>query len=301
MARTVVCLFILVTVAACQTTRSFDAGKRVTQNLVILAEDGDRDSIHGNNQINRRVLNVLSTQISEYGFNVFDETAISFNRAPKTTNRRSNEELLESARSFDRPLIDTIVFFTVFTESRKKAHTNEIGVRIIARLVNTRSGQILGTFELTEESNLDPNCIGDCYAERVGDMAVILGREVADILGQKLSLRFSHEPIYRGDESSIRGITMTFEEFNVFETEDIKSYLKIFSGYKSYQLLSSFHRHMELWYETSISHSKLKQNLNRMFTELEIKARITYSGNSYKIRRIIPPSSALRRAPNYRW
>ena len=301
MARTVVCLCILITVAACQTTGSFDAGERATHNLVILAEDGDRDSIHGNNHINRLVLNALSTQISEYGFNVFDETAISFNRRPKTTNRRSYGELLESARSFDRPLIDTVVFFTVFTGSRKEAHTNEIRVRVIARLVNTRSGQILGTFELAEESNLAPNCIGDCYAERVSDMAVILGREVADVLGQKLSLRFSREPAYHGDESSVRGVTMTFEEFNVFEREDIKSYLKIFSGYKSYQLLSSFHRHMELWYETSISHSKLNRNLNRMFTELEIKARVTYSENSYKIRRIIPPSSALRRAPNYKW
>jgi hypothetical protein len=294
-------LFVLLAVSACQTSGQFDAGARGSHAILIMAEDGDTGSVSRDNRVSRRVLNELSSQISGYGFSVFDETALTFNRNRQGRSRRSDAELIDIARSINRPPIDTIALFTIYTDSRLRPHTRKLRVRVAARLLDAKSGRRLGNFEVSEEGNVHPNCSGPCYAETVGDVAKILGREVADVLSQKLDVRFSRGPGRRGDDGLVRGLTLTFDNFSVVEMQDIQDYLEIFSGYRSHRPIASFHRHVEIWYESSIPHSKLRRNLDRMFEELGIQARIAFQGDAYNIRQIRVPVRARRKAPAFRW
>ena len=41
-----------------------------------------------------------------------------------------------------------------------------------------------------------------------------------------------------------------------------------------------------MWYESSIGTAKLQRNLTRMLEELDMRARISFSGNEYNVRQI---------------
>ena len=239
-------LFVLLVVSACETSGQFDAGARGSHAILIMAEDGDPGTISRDNWVSRRVLDELYSQISGYGFSVFDETALTFNRNRQGRSRRSDAELIDIVRSINRPPIDTIALFTINTDSLLRPHTRQLRVRISARLLDAQSGRRLGNFEVSDEGNVHPNCSGTCYAETVGDVAKILGREVADVLSTKLDVRFSMGPEQRTGDGLVRGMTLTFDSFSVVEMQDIHEYLAIFSGYRSHRPIASFSRHVEI-------------------------------------------------------
>jgi hypothetical protein len=294
-------LFVLLAISACETGGSFNAGARGSHAIMIMVEDGDAGSIPRDNRVSRRVLDEFSNQISSYGFSVFDETALTFKRNRQGRSRRSDAELIDIVRSIKRPPINTIALFTIYTDSQLSPHTRKLRVRMSARLLDAQSGRRLGNFEVSDEGNVNPNCSGPCYAETVGGIAKILGGEVADVLSQKLDVRFSPGRQRSTDDGLVRGLTLTFDNFSVVEMQDIQGYLEIFSGYRSHRPINSFRRHAEIWYESSIVHFKLRQNLDRMFEELRIKARIAFQGDAYNIRQIEVPVRTRRKAPSYKW
>ena len=96
-------------------------------------------------------------------------------------------------------------------------------------------------------------------------------------------------------------MSLIFEDFTSIQMQDIEDYLVVFSGYRSHRPSATFHRHNEIWYQSSIRHAKLLRNLERMFEEMDVRARIQFSGNEYRIRNVRLPNRARRRAPRYRW
>ena len=294
------CLAMLA-LAACQTTGEFDAGSRSSHAVLVMAEDADTGSIARTNNVTRRVIKEISGQVSDYGFSVFDEAALTLNSHKQGRARRSDTELIDVARSITRPRIDTIALFSVFSDSQIRPHTRKLRVRLTARLLDAQSGRHFGNLEVSDIDNIHSRCDGPCYTEAVGDIARVLGREVADILAQKLDVRFTR-PVRNADsEGLVRGLTLTFENFGAVEMQDIEAYLPIFFGYRSHRPITSYYRHREIWYESSIKHVKLKRNLDRMLSELGMQARIAFQGNQYTIRQSRIPSRARRKAPSYRW
>jgi len=297
----IVSCLALLALTACQTTGEFDAGSRGSHAVLVMAEDADTGSISRSSNVTRRVINEISSQVSDYGFSVFDEAALTFNSHKQGRARRTDAELIDVARSITRPSIDTIAFFSIYSESRIQPHTRKLRVRVTARLLDAQSGRHLGNFEVSDLDTIHPRCDGPCYTEAVGDIARVLGREVADVLAQKLDVRFTRPVRNIDSEGLVRGLTLTFDNFSIVEMQDIEGYLPIFSGYRSHRLITSFHRHKEIWYESSIKHAKLRRNLDRMLSELGMQARIAFKGNQYTIRQIRIPTRARRKAPEYRW
>ena len=68
-------------------------------NILILCEDSDPDSVPRNNRIFKRVLNAVSNQLGDEGFNVYDETAVTLDDFVQGRYRRlsSNHFLRRSA------------------------------------------------------------------------------------------------------------------------------------------------------------------------------------------------------------
>ena len=84
-------LMALLAVSACQTTGGFDAGRnRAEHAVLIMAEDADPGSLSRNSRVSRRVMDAFATQISAYGFSVFDEAALTFATHDPRRARRSD-------------------------------------------------------------------------------------------------------------------------------------------------------------------------------------------------------------------
>lgn len=302
-------ILALLAASACETSGQFDAGRRADHAILIMAEDADPATVPADSRISRRVLDEFASQIAAYGFSVFDETALTFDTRLPGGARRSDAELIDIARAIRRPPIDSIALFTIQADRQDRPHTSKLRVRVSGRLLDARSGQRRGNFELSDTGNLRPDCIGPCFAETVGDIARVMGREVADVLASKLDVRFSARPAPRpeiatsgrDDGGLVRGMTLTFDDFSIVEMQDIERYLAIFSGYRSHRPVSSFHRHFEIWYESAIGDGRMRRNLDRMFEELGLQARISFAGGDYHIRQIRLPLRARRDAPGYRW
>jgi hypothetical protein len=80
---------------------------------MIMVEDGDDGSISRYNRVSHLVPDELSSLISGYGFSVLDETSLTFNRNRKGHSRQSDAELIDIARSINRPPTNTITLFTI--------------------------------------------------------------------------------------------------------------------------------------------------------------------------------------------
>jgi len=298
MKRLLTLIVALLAISACQTN---GFGDRESHAVLVMVEDSDSGSLNRNSRVARRVMDEFADQISAHGFSVFDETALTFNTRRGQGTRRGDAQLIDIARGIRRPPIDTIALFTIFVDKQDRAHTRKLRVRVAGRLLSVQCGRRLGSFEVSETGNVRPGCTGPCFAEEVGDLARPLGQEVADILGEKLGARFGTPTPINYRDGMVRGLTLTFDNFSIVEIQDIESYLEIFSGYRSHRPITSFRRHFEIWYESSIAHARMQRNLERMFEELGMRARISFAGNSYNIRQLRVPVRARKRAPRYRW
>ena len=147
-------------------------------NILIMGEDADTDSVPRNSQVFDRVLNALSNQLHDVGFDVFDETAITLNNFTQGRVHRSDAELIDIAKSIHRPPIDVVVIFSIYSTSQKNKYTTKIQTRIQGRMLNVQTGQRLGNVELDypEGWNAPVGCDRDCLLSTVGKHSKIIAR-----------------------------------------------------------------------------------------------------------------------------
>ena len=55
-------------------------------NIMIMGDDADRDTVPRNSPVFRRVLDALSNQLNEEGFDVYDETAVTLDDFAQENN-----------------------------------------------------------------------------------------------------------------------------------------------------------------------------------------------------------------------
>lgn len=159
-------------------------------NLLAMGEDADEDSVPRGNRIYNRVLLALSEEMNLRGFAVFDETAVTMDITDPTRVRRIDAELIDVARAVQAPPLDVVAVFTIYASARESAFSDVVrpDVRIPGRLLDVRTGQLIGAFEVDglELPPLPVACDRECLLETVGDSAAILGTELADALALKL-------------------------------------------------------------------------------------------------------------------
>ena len=68
-------------------------------NLLIMGEDADEDSVPRNSRVFRRVLDALTNEIHNEGFDVFDETAVSLDDFAQGRVRRTDAEIIDIAKT----------------------------------------------------------------------------------------------------------------------------------------------------------------------------------------------------------
>ena len=299
-----------------QTKLAVAEGKNPT--ILIMAEDGDGESIPRKSRISTRILNEIVNQLNSRGFDVYDETAVTLRTHVQGRSRRTDVELIDVAKSVQRPPIDVVVFFEVFANITRKTYQNELRLRTVGRLLSVADGRRLGSWEakLPEQRDqvwLLPNrCFPEgqgvrrnCLLEAVGDDARVLAQEVGSIIPEKLEshLNTSGGGMAKKEDGLKRGFNLVFDGFTSRDYRDMEEYLVIFSGYIKHRPTRSSHLYHEVWYESTIATRKLERNLHKMMELLELPYILKFSGNAYTIKskNLRKERGASRPDKKYKW
>lgn len=275
------CLLILMVTAS---TFAMAADK---PKLLIMGEDNARNAIERDSPVFRRVVNALTNQMHDIGFDVYDESVLTAEGFAQNRNRRSDSELVDIARSIERPPIDVVILFSLFADTQAKGYTTKIKTRIEGRMLKVNTGQRLGNFEVASPKalNAKPDCDRNCLLEIVGDNAKSLANELGYTLGQKLDWLVNGVN-KNGAAILASEYVLKFENFDAQDRMDIEEYLVIFSGYKGHRPVQTMATSAEYWYESTIGTAKLNRNLNKMLKHLDMRGMVSFSGNEFTIKQI---------------
>ncbi len=258
-------------------------------NLLIMGEDADEDTVPRNSRVFRRVLDALTNELHDEGFDVFDETAVSLDDFAQGRVRRTDAEIIDIAKSIKRPPIDIAIIFTIYASARDLNYTTKIKTRVSGRILKVASGQRLGNFEVESprEWNAPADCPRECLLETVGKYSKTIARDVGSVLAEKLaSLYDSGDDSVSNSGNLTNGFSLVFEGFTPDDMFDIEEYLVVFRGYKTHRVVYAGRRHHEYWYESGIAATRLNRNLRKMMDHLGISARVGFSGNEYVMTKI---------------
>ncbi|MBT3703881.1 MAG: hypothetical protein HOE62_04505 [Alphaproteobacteria bacterium] len=259
-------------------------------NLLIMGEDADEDSVPRNSRVFRRVLDALTNEIHNEGFDVFDETAVSLDDFAQGRVRRTDAEIIDIAKTLKRPPIDIAVIFTIYASARDYNYTTKIKTRVTGRLLAVKSGQRLGNFEIESprEWTAKANCPRECLLETVGKYSKIIARDVGSVLAEKLVSIYDddNDGSGSGKANINNGFSLVFDGFTEDDMMDIEEYIVVFRGYERHRAVYAGRTHHEYWYESSSTATRLNRNLRKMLDHIGVSGRVRFSGNEYVLTRI---------------
>jgi hypothetical protein len=271
------------------------ASNKSTQpiNVMIMVEDGSSDALPRNHQAVNRLVNNVSSQLSDQGMNVFDETAVTLDDF-SYSSRLTSAELIDIARSIRHVKFDYIVLLSVNTNVQSRAQGKKISTKVYGKTIRLNSGKVAGSFNASgSRLNANNNCSRRCLNSKISDSVRSAAGEVAEEILSDLPTVITHNSSRNNRNSRsnqdlgfIQDYVLIFDGFNQSEMNEVDDYLTIFSGYDAMRYSESSHRYAEIWYESSIKESKLNRNVKRMLKEMDIRALVKQESNIVTIKKI---------------
>lgn len=259
-------------------------------NVLVMGEDADEDTVPRNSRVFRRVLDAVASQLDLEGFDVFDETALTLDDFAQGRVRRTDAEVLEIARTITRPPIDVVVLFSIYASAEERAFTTKVKTRIEGRMINAHTGRRLGSFSVASpgEWNAPKDCPRECLLEVVGGFSRILAQDLGAVLAVKLAALVEVDEVAPVVPAAGIGgaYALIFDGFTSDEVNDVEEFLVVFGGYRNHRPVFSGARYHEYWYESDSPSARIKRNLDRMLEFLDIKGRVTFSGNEFRVQKI---------------
>jgi hypothetical protein len=270
---------------------SYPAMAESKLNLLIMGEDADEDTVPRNSRVFRRVLDEISNQLNDEGFDVFDETAVSLENFEQGRVRRTDAELIDISKSIKQPPIDVVVMFSIYASARTLSYTTKVKSRVSGRMLQVQNGRRLGNFELEspKQWNAPKTCERECLLEVVGKNSKKLASDIGSMLGEKLGyLLDGNSSSMSGNASGgiTSGYTLVFEKFTDDDMFDIEEYLVSFSGYKTHRPTETTMSRTEYWYESSSDVARISRNLRKMLKTMGLRARVGFSGNQFEVKNL---------------
>ena len=279
-------------------------------NMLAMGEDADEDSVPRGNRIYNRVIQALNEELNVRGFQVFDETAVAMNVTEPGRVRRRDAELIDVARAVQAPPLDVIAVFTIYASARDSSFSDVVrpAIRIPGRLLNVRTGQQIGSFEVTglELPPLPVNCDRECLLERVGDEARLLAADLADALATKLE-GFAAAPAAAAPLTSVAPATggsvtatapsnectglptafvIRFEGFDSTEIGALEEYVNAYSCVAGVRPVRASARSAEYWYETRADSARVNRNLRLTLEHMGVSGQVRFSGNAFVVSKV---------------
>lgn len=280
-------------------------------NLVVMGEDADEDAVPRGNRIFQRVIVELSETMNLRGYNVYDETAVAMGFTQANRVRRRDAELIEVARAVQNPPLDVVAVFQIYASASKSAYSDIVRpeVRIPGRLLNVRTGQSLGSFEVAglQLPPLPQGCDRECLLERVGAEAKAIAGDVAAALAAKLDGVIAPR---RGAEAGApppapagnaavaaapggeacgglpSAYVVKLNGFSAQEVQAAEEYMAAFRCYEHHRPVRAGGATAEYWYETRSDSARLGRNLRLMLEHMSAPGQVQFSGNTFVISRV---------------
>lgn len=236
-----------------------------------------------------QVMQAVGEEMERAGFDVFDERIVTIEAFKQNRIGRTEAELLDIARSVQRPPMDAVVIFTIYAGARKLAYTTDVYARITGRIVNVRTGQKLGGFEVRSPRGWRASlaCERDCLLETLSRHTRTMGSDLGGVLAQQLAaLAFdkatnSKKAANSKNEQARSGLptayTLQFSGFTPDDISGVEEYLVAFKGYKLHRPITSAPRGVEYWYEIDSDSARLNRNLRMMLDRVGVDGRISFS------------------------
>ena len=309
--------FTLATAAMLLTATPFaPAQAQGKPNLVIMGEDADEDSIPRGNRIFQRVVRELGEVMNLRGYNVYDETAVAMGISQPGRVRRRDAELIDVARSVQAPPIDVVAIFQIYASAQKSMYSDIVRpeVRIPGRLLNVRTGQAIGSFEVSglQLAPLPQGCDRECLLERVGAEARVLAADLAGALTAKLDgfvapRRDGGTPTGAltdpgpsagsgslatpgdGGEGCGRlpaAFVVRVSGFSPQEMGAIEEYMRAFRCYEHHRPVRAGATQSEYWYETRADSARMNRNLRLMLDHMNAGGQVSFTGNTFVVSKI---------------
>lgn len=257
--------------------------------VMIVGEDADKDTVPRNSRVFKRVLNAISNEMINLGFDVKDETALTHQTHAQGRTRRNDAELIQIAKDAG---IDVLCIFSIYPNAKTNQNSVRVTARVEGRLLSVWDGSRMGNFESEPQQYQlvqRPYSRNDVL-EAVGRLSKIIGSDVGAVLADRLD---QYHPEGGGDGGGGVGSggrviewTLVFDGFSDDDMLDVEDYITIFTGYESHRPKSNAlntSSHHELWYKSSIDSAHLKRNVVRMLRKLNTKGRVYISGNEVKV------------------
>jgi hypothetical protein len=284
-------------------------------NLVVMGEDADEDAVPRGNRIFQRVIAELSETMNLRGYNVYDETAVAMGFTQANRVRRRDAELIEVARAVQNPPLDVVAVFQIYASASKSAYSDIVRpeVRIPGRLLNVRTGQSLGSFEVAglQLPPLPQGCDRECLLERVGAEAKAIAGDVAAALAAKLDGVIAPRrgadagppPVDAAPVVPLGGAVaaapgaeacgglpsayvVKLNGFSAQEVQAAEEYMAAFRCYEHHRPVRSGGATAEYWYETRSDSARLGRNLRLMLEHMSAPGQVQFSGNTFLISRV---------------
>ncbi|MGE4063094.1 MAG: hypothetical protein AB7E79_06975 [Rhodospirillaceae bacterium] len=240
-----------------------------------------------------QVMQAIGSELESAGFDVFDERAVTIDSFKQNRIGRTEGELLDIARTIQRPPMDAVVIFTIYAGAKKLAYTTEVYARITARIVNVRTGQKIGGFEVNSPRGwrASLSCERDCLLEALSRHTKTMGTDLGGVLSQQLAaLAFDKKP--GGKTGANSGLptayTLVFDGFTPDDISGVEEYLVAFNGYKLHRPVTTAPRGAEFWYEIDSDSARLNRNLRMMLDRVGVEGRISFSSidNTFTIEKV---------------
>ena len=281
---------------ACCALLSAHAFAAEKPNVLVMGEDADEPGreavvVARDTRVFKQVLETITEELTREGYSVFDERAVTLGNFKQNRTGRGEAELIDIARSVNRPPIDVLVLFTVYAGARELAYTTNVYARITGRIVDTRTGRKLGSVEVASPPGWKApvDCTADCLVENIGENAKGLASELGAELAQRLSLTMQ-ETKETSTAARSSAYTLVFGGFTPDDLSGVEEYLVAFKGYKVHRPVATSPRGVEYWYEIDTDSARLNRNLRMMLDRLGAEGRISYSSadNTFMVEKKSP-------------
>jgi len=204
--------------------------------------------------------------------------------------RRTDAELIGIAKAVQRPPIDVVVVYSIYASSEELAYITKVRARISGRMINVKSGQRLGAFEVEspKEWTAPKDCNRECILEVVGKYSRVLGQDLGAQISVKLDDMVTGGPsgglAKKGDIGS--AYTIVFQGFAREEIQTFEEYLAVFAGYKNHRPIYAGPRHAEIWYESTAPSARLTRNIGKMLDNEGIRGTVNFSGSEVTVTKL---------------
>jgi hypothetical protein len=258
--------------------------------VFIVGEDKDPDTIERHSRVFDKVLKGMVDTMVNYGFDVIDETALTYEISTQGRTRRNDMELIKIAKEIG---IDTLVIFSIYLNAYDYASGKKVTARIEGRLFSVNDGYRLGNFEFDPQYELllSKPCSRNDIIEEVGKIAKVVGEEVGDNLAQRL-IGYGTQGS-EGQGGRLQEWTLIFDGFTRGEMMEMVEILERFTGYAGLRTKTNgikTNLHHEYWYKSSINSSKMERNLHKLLEEFKHEGRVYMSGLKVEVKKSPKPT-----------